>query len=273
MIARLQPIRDPMRQARKDFSRLLYDYRYYDAQLRPAIAGYNSALDWMDGSLTPIIDDLNKYSSSSADVLEALVRERFGEWANGIGTRFINWYGSVEIRIAAETKKIREWPRIVGSLQQPTFTPELAHLLIQNVETIQWNEVGTSRSIDFTVFALLLDGTGPADHSVKLKDAYVESASEGDQIHMQVATTDNPLEQPVSNLRSQPNSANGFIRLIAKFSEKGVPNKQFLEKWRNIKFTAIYDDGKTDQMDFDTGGYFPGLSGPHVTRDTNAKKE
>jgi hypothetical protein len=119
VIARLQPIRDPMRQARKDFSRLLYDYRYYDAQLRPAIAGYDSALDWMDGSLTPIIDDLNKYSSSSADVLEALVRERFGEWANGIGTRFINWYGGVEFRIATETKKIREWPRIV---EQPGQT-------------------------------------------------------------------------------------------------------------------------------------------------------
>jgi hypothetical protein len=90
---------------------------------------------------------------------------------------------------------------------------------------------------------------------------------------MQVATTDNPLEQPFPISEASRIPANGFIRIIAKFAEKGVPNKQFLEKWRNIKFTAIYDDGKTDQVDFDTSGYFPGLSGPHVTRDTNAKKE
>jgi hypothetical protein len=118
-IARLQPIRDQMRQARKDLSRLLFDYRYYDAQLRPAITGYDSALDWMDGSLTPIIDDLNKYSSSSANVLEALVRDRFVEWSNGIGSHFTNWYGVVEFRIATETKTIREWPRIIEDPGHP----------------------------------------------------------------------------------------------------------------------------------------------------------
>jgi hypothetical protein len=183
VIAKLQPIRDSMRQARKDFGRLLFDYRYYDAQLRPAIAGYEFPLDWMDGSLTSIIDDLNKYSSTSADVLEALVRDRFVEWSNGIGAHFTNWYGGVEFRIATETKTIREWPRIIGSLQQPTFTPGIGTPPDPKRETIQWNEVfGTSRSIDL-VFALFLDGTGPADHSVKLKDAYIESASEGDQIH------------------------------------------------------------------------------------------
>src|SRR6202035_3457810 len=67
LAAKLATIRDPMRQSFKDLTKLLYDNRHYDLELRPVVSGYDSAYGWMDGSLTSIINDLNKYPTASAD--------------------------------------------------------------------------------------------------------------------------------------------------------------------------------------------------------------
>jgi hypothetical protein len=81
--------------------------------------------------------------------------------------------------------------------QQKTFTTlGIGTALLPHRETIQWNEIfGTTRAVDL-MFALFLDGTGPEDRSIRLQDAFIESASHGDVIHMQVVGTDNPLDEP-----------------------------------------------------------------------------
>jgi hypothetical protein len=161
--------------------------------------------------------------------------------------------------------------------QQKTFTPGIGTPPLPDRQTIQWNEIfGTTRSVDL-MFALFLDGKGPESRSVKLKDAFIESASQGDVIHMQVVGTDNPLDEPFPISEATLIPPNGFIRLIAQLNQRspreGMPNKDFLEKWRNIWFNAIYEDGKVDRIPFDTSGYFPGLAGPHVTKRTDGKKD
>jgi hypothetical protein len=162
--------------------------------------------------------------------------------------------------------------------QQKTFTTlGIGTALLPHRETIQWNEIfGTTRAVDL-MFALFLDGTGPEDRSIRLQDAFIESASHGDVIHMQVVGTDNPLDEPFPIAEANPVPPNGFIRLIARMNPRspreGLPNKEFLERWRNIRFTAVYEDGKKDRISFDTGGYFPGLAGPHVTRKIDVKKD
>jgi hypothetical protein len=158
---------------------------------------------------------------------------------------------------------------------QKTFTPGIGTPPSANRETIQWNEIfGTTRAVDL-MFALFLDGTGPENRSVRLRDAFIESASHGDVIHMQVVGTDNPLDEPFPIEEANPVPPNGFIRLIAHMnplsSSQGLPNKEFLERWRKIWFNAAYEDGKIDRISFDTSGYFPGLAGPHVTRRTSGK--
>jgi hypothetical protein len=144
-------------------------------------------------------------------------------------------------------------------------------------ETIQWNEMfGTTRTVDM-MFALFLDGTGPNDKSIQLQDAFIESASHGNVIHMQVVGTDNPSDEPFPITDANPVPPSGFIRLIAQMNSRapreGVPNKEFLERWRNIWFNVIYEDGEKDRISFDTSRYFPGLAGPHVTRKCDTKKE
>jgi hypothetical protein len=123
------------------------------------------------------------------------------------------------------------------------------------------------------MFALFLDGTGPENSSVKLKDAFIESASEGDVIHMQVVGTDNPLDEPFPISDANPLPPKGFIRLVAQLNQRspkeGLPNKDFLQKWRKTWFNVIYEDGRTERISFDTSGYFPGLAGPHATRRTD----
>src|SRR5208283_3947317 len=59
LIAKLTAIRDPMRQAHMDLDKLLYDNRHYDLELRPVTGNYSVAFNWMDGALTPLIDNLN----------------------------------------------------------------------------------------------------------------------------------------------------------------------------------------------------------------------
>ena len=57
---------------------------------------------------------------------------------------------------------------------------------------------------------------------------------------------------------------------------QGLTNKVFLDNWRKIWFNAIYEDEKPDRILFDEnaiGAYFPELSGPHVTRRSDVKKD
>ena len=281
LVAKLQPIRDVMRQANKELTQLLFEYRYYDAELRPVLAGYDSALGWMDGSITPIIDDLNKYSSANADMLEALVRDRFVQWLNGRPDNFAKWYGSEEVKIANETKKIREWPRVVDTgqvISQAAQGPISIFAPEARATIIQWGQTfGTTRSVDL-VFALFLDGKGPASKSVKLKDAYLQSGITGEIIKMKVGST-NPLEDLFSVSDANPVPPNGFIRLVAVINpsapNQGIPNKKFFDDWKQTWFHAIYDDNKSDDILFDEkvmDSYFPELSGPHVTRRLDAEK-
>jgi hypothetical protein len=159
--------------------------------------------------------------------------------------------------------------------QQRTFTAGIGTPPTPHHETIHWNEIfGTTRAVDL-VFSLFLDGTGPDDRPVRLKDAYLESASHGDVIHMQIVGTDNPLDEPFLISEANPLPPRGFIRLIAQMNPRapreGLPNREFLERWRQVWFNAVYEDGKVDRLSFDTSGYFPGLAGPHVTRRDDVK--
>jgi hypothetical protein len=77
--------------------------------------------------------------------------------------------------------------------QQLAETARAWSPLPNDTDTIQWNKIfGTSRAVDL-VFALFLDGKGPASKSVKLKDAYLESGITGEVIKMKVGST-NPLD-------------------------------------------------------------------------------
>jgi hypothetical protein len=159
--------------------------------------------------------------------------------------------------------------------QQKTVTPGIGTALLPHRETIQWNELfGTTRTVD-VMYALFLDGTGPEDKPIRLQDAFIESASHGDVIQMRVVGTDNPLDEPFPIAEANSVPPHGFIRLIAQMNprapEEGVSNKKFLERWRNIWFNAVYEDGKKDRISFGTSGYFPGLAGPHVTRKSDTK--
>jgi hypothetical protein len=145
--------------------------------------------------------------------------------------------------------------------------------------TVQWNQIfGTSRAADL-VFALFLDGKGPDFKSIKLKDAFLESGITGEVIKMNVGST-NPLDNtfPISEASLIP--PNGFIRLVAVMNplspNQGLPNKEFLDNWRKVWFNAVYEDEKPDRILFDEkvmGSYVPELSGPHVTRRSDVKKD
>ncbi len=150
----------------------------------------------------------------------------------------------------------------------------------ENVKTVQWNQIfGTTRAVD-RVFALLLDGHGPASRSIKLKRAYLESAKTGEVIEMKIAG-ENMADNAFLISESNPIPPNGFIRLVATMNpsdnphglQNGLLNKDFLDRWGHIWFNAVYDEGKPDRISCDTTGYFPEISGPHVTRRSDTKRE
>jgi hypothetical protein len=138
---------------------------------------------------------------------------------------------------------------------------------------VNWPLAPTARAVDL-VFALFLDGKGSDSKSKKLTDAFLESGITGETIKMKVGST-NPLEDtfPISEATAIP--PKGFIRLVALMNPRapnqGLPNKEFLERWRKVWFNAVYEDGKPDRILFDETvmeSYFPEIAGPHVTRKT-----
>lgn len=145
--------------------------------------------------------------------------------------------------------------------------------------TVQWKDIfGTSRAVDL-VFALFLDGRGPASKSVKLKDAYLQSGITGQIIKMQIGGT-NPLAATFPISEANPIPPNGFIRLVAVMNAatpfQGIANKDFYDVWKKTWFHAIYEDDNPDDIPFDEkvmGSYFPEISGPHVTRKSDASPE
>jgi hypothetical protein len=163
-----------------------------------------------------------------------------------------------------------------GDAKAPTgiTTPGIGYPPKADSDVMQWNPtLGTQRSD--VMIAVFLDGRGPDTRSLKMTDAFIEGLT-GEVIKMRVAGDDNSAEQtfPVSEAGRIP--ANGFIRLVAVFNptdrNKGVPNKEFLERWGKIWFNATYEDAKPDRILFDMVPYFPGLTGPRVTRTPNEKK-
>jgi hypothetical protein len=171
----------------------------------------------------------------------------------------------------------------VGNTNRATITEptqsSFGFAPIPRETTIQWKELfGTSRAVDL-VIALFLDGKGPLSKSVKLKNAYIQSAVTGEIIEMKIGST-NPLDATFPISEANPIPPNGFIRLVATMNPtapfQGVPNKEFYDTWKQTWFHAIYEDEKPDDILFDEkimGSYFPELSGPHVTRKSNAPKE
>jgi hypothetical protein len=145
------------------------------------------------------------------------------------------------------------------------------------IKSIQWNQTfGTARAVD-RVFALTLDGHGPASKSVKLKRAYLESAKTGEVLEMKVAG-ETVVDEPFPISEANPIPPSGFIRLVAKVNpsdnstqtQYGLLNKEFIDHWGKIWFNAIYDVGEPDRISFDLSGYFPELSSPHVTRNATS---
>lgn len=173
----------------------------------------------------------------------------------------------------------RETPAIRTVTSQPPQTTGSPFPSPPAATTVQWNQVfGISRAVDL-VFALFLDGKGPDFQSIKLKDAFLESGITGEVIKMKVGST-NPLDNtfPISEASLIP--PKGFIRLVAVMNplspDQGLPNKEFLDNWRTVWFNAIYEDEKPDRILFNEkvmGSYFPELSGPHVTRRPDVKKD
>jgi hypothetical protein len=142
------------------------------------------------------------------------------------------------------------------------------------IKTIQWNQIfGTTRAID-RVFVLFLDGHGPSSKSIKLKRAYLESPRTGEVIEMRVAG-ETMIDETFPVSETNPIPPNGFVRLVAIMNQTDIPggtqnglsNRDFIDRWGKIWFNAIYDDGNPpDRISFDTTGYFPEITGPHVTR-------
>jgi hypothetical protein len=160
-------------------------------------------------------------------------------------------------------------------------TPGIGYPPDETAKTIQWNQIfGTTRAID-RVFALFLDGHGPASKSVKLRRAYLESAKTGEVIEMKVSG-ETPMDETFPVSEANPVPPKGFIRLVATMNpadtptgtQNGLLNRDFLDRWGNIWFNATYEDGTPpDRISFDMAGYFPEISGPHATRRSDAKKE
>lgn len=140
---RLASIRDPLRQAGRDMRKLFYDNRHYGDELLPVAKGYEFAYDWMDSSLSMIIDTLNKYSTATPDVLNALIRDRYIEWANGIGTHFSPWYGAMDSRITAKTKELREWPNLAE--RAPASEPRDAKYTTKTIRELRAMYEGRTR--------------------------------------------------------------------------------------------------------------------------------
>lgn len=159
-------------------------------------------------------------------------------------------------------------------------TPGIGSPPSLNQTRMKWNEIfGTTRAVD-RVFALFLDGHGPASKSMKLKRAYLESAKTGEVIEMKVAGE--TLVDDVFHIsEANPIPPNGFIRLIAKMNpsdsptgtQNGLTNREFLERWGSIWFNATYEEGDPDRILFEMAGYFPEIAGPHATRRSEAEKE
>ncbi|WP_316186353.1 MULTISPECIES: hypothetical protein [unclassified Bradyrhizobium] len=153
-------------------------------------------------------------------------------------------------------------------------TPSIGYPPDEKATTIQWNQVfGTTRSID-RVFALLLDGRGPAFKSIRLKRAYLESAKTGEVIEMKIAG-ETPVDEAFPISEANPIPPNGFVRLVAVMNpadahtaaQNGLINREFLDRWGSIWFNATYDDDiPPDRISFEMAGYFPEISGPHATR-------
>jgi hypothetical protein len=147
------------------------------------------------------------------------------------------------------------------------------------ITVVQWNKIfGTSRSVDL-VFALFLDGRGPDSKSVKLNNAFLQSGITGEIITMKVGS-ENPTVDTFPISEANPIPRKGFIRLVATMNplnpNQGLPNKKFLDNWRQVWFHAFYEDGSHDDILFDETimeSYFPELSGPHVTRMSSASDD
>lgn len=247
LLGKLQPIRDGMRQANKDLNQLFFEYRYYDAELRPVLAGYASALGWEDNSLTPIIDDLNKYSGSPPDVLQALVRDRYVEWANDSAPHFGKWYGGAEARIAAETKRIREWPRISQPTEVRSFgfaraVPALAPepLLPDDGGPIKWVHGAyflsmSSSPTGMEIGGIQAVGTNESDEFIGPVSGFVRSESSGRQIAFLI---DNDKGQNVP-IDGYGIPARNQFHLFAPF---GTPVKidEFLRDFARLTFVFQY---------------------------------
>lgn len=246
LIAKLQPIRDAMRRANADLNQLFFDYRYYNAELRPVLAGYDSALGWQDGSLTPIIDDLNKYSSGPPDVLEALIRDRFIEWANGRSSHFGKWYGGAEVRIANETKKIREWPRIVDTL--PASIPSVSsatrttpQLLPDDGGPIKWaggfllSAAGNQGGM--IIGGIQATGQNESDDFLGPISGFVRSEVTGQQIPMLV-DSDKGEEVPLDGYGIP---ARNQFRVFTKFGTQ-LNATDFLRDFGRMTFVFQYGD-------------------------------
>jgi hypothetical protein len=141
---------------------------------------------------------------------------------------------------------------------------------------MKWNEIfGTTRG-GGSMINLFLDGNGPPTKSIKLADAFLESAITGEVIKMKMGTS-NMYDDPYPISEANPIPPKGFVRLVATVNEAapaaGLPDKEFYERWGKIWFNAVYQEGKPDRIFFDMAGYFPWLSGPHATRKTDVKKD
>lgn len=142
-----------------------------------------------------------------------------------------------------------------------------------NSNVVQWNTIfGTTRSPD-TMIALFLDGHGPDTKSLKMRDAYIESGITGEVIKMRVAAGDDPMTSTFPITEASRIPPKGFLRLVAVLNSaepnRGISNKDFIDRWRKVWFNVTYEDGAPDRILFDEAtmeSYLPNLVGPHVTR-------
>jgi len=251
LAAKLATIRDPMRQSFKDLTKLLYDNRHYDLELRPVVSGYDSAYGWMDGSLTSIINDLNKYPTASADVLIALVRDRFVEWANGMGANFASWYGQMDACITAKTKELREWPRVARpTQQQPVAAPLSLSPFEWGFERYPWYPfIGMSADADKRILVHFFQAQGfnrTKDPITKVH-GYVRS----DRTNVQYPIYFNLGRNRATESEINPIPVDAIIDIRAPFlpNDGLIPVQQFLNEI--VPFTFFFEyDGKTYRRSF-----------------------
>lgn len=121
------------------------------------------------------------------------------------------------------------------------------------------------------VFSLQFPGGNNSRKEVRLTEAYLTSATDGDRLDLEIVAegTNGQEIVPLDQVNLIPPGAP--VRLIAKFNlPAGLDAAAFLAKWRRFYFNVTDSSGSTrnEYREEALAFAFPGMAGPRVTKKT-----